>query len=187
MKLGIAFLVDHGISLLSRRPHSRFELKQKLNRLCQKHRARSNIRISKYEKKQGFEPRSKELFNTRLKARKAFLDCTEAVPLSLLELEERKFIDDSKYALWHIEQRIRHRPRSKKELQSELYQKGLKSETIESALFKSKHCDAQECHKLVQNKVQRQFTTSKIKTQLIRRGFHRSTVEQLLVKENEEE
>ena len=180
-------LVTHGISLLSQRPHTKFELVKKLEHLCHKQKTRSRIRIARFEKKKGFEPHSKELLNTRTKAQASFDDCSEAVETSIAELISSGYLDDSEYALWHIAQRSKFRPRSKLEISSELRSKGVARNLIHSALTDSDFCDAKECLKLVKTKTQRQMSPSKIKTQLVRRGFQSTMVQTLLLAAKEEE
>jgi SOS response regulatory protein OraA/RecX len=176
-KISFSVLVDHGISLLSSRPHSKFELAQKLSRLCKRQQARSAIRISRFEKKKGFEPKSAELSNTRSQAESAYLDCSAAVPLSLEELEDQGYIDDHQYALWHIRQRQKWKPRSTQELKSELLTKGVQLNTIKSSLEEAQYNEEEACRTLVEQKVAR--GTSQIVTKLMRRGFRR---EMLLAK-----
>ena len=173
--VNVSQLIDHGISLLSRRPHSKFELNQKLLNLCRKRKNRSKIRISNFERKN-------QISIGTSKAEEVFLQCSKAVPISIQKLEELNYIDDLKYAAWHVDQRQRWRPRSKREILSELYKKGISKSDSEKAL--SNYSDIKECQKLVQKKYLRDMHPSKIKTQLIRRGFRLETVEQILIKTN---
>ena len=165
-------LIDHGISLVSQRPHTKFELFNKLKKLCYKQKSRSKIRISKFEKKKGFNLNSTELQNTRTKAEQTFIDCSEAVPNSIQELEERGHVDDYKYALWHIDQRARWKPKSRKELQKELLEKRVDLSDINSALEISvKYCEEEACRNVVEKKTH--LPPSKLTTYLLRRGFPR--------------
>ena len=170
-QITFSVLVDHGISLLSSRPHTKFELSQKLSRLCRRQQARSAIRISRFEKKKGFESKSVELSNTRSKAESAYLDCSAAVPLSLEALEDQGYINDHEYAIWHIKQRQKWKPRSIQELKSELLNKGVQLNTIKTSLQEAQYSEEEACHTLVEQKVAR--GTSQIVTKLMRRGFRR--------------
>ena len=48
------------------------------------------------------------------------------------KLEKQKLIDDEKFALWWLEQRLTYRPKGKRLLKAELYNKGVDKEIIDS-------------------------------------------------------
>jgi SOS response regulatory protein OraA/RecX len=178
-------LVDHGIKLLSQRPHTRFELLKKLERRCLKQQSRSRYRISRFEKTRNLEYKSQELLNTRAKAEQTFVDCRKAVPLGLQELDNLGYIDDHEYAVWHIDQRVRFKTKSKREITKELLLKKVELPDITSALSTSAYCEEQACRGVVTKKTHNN-TPSKLTTYLLRRGFPQTMVLNLVAERKEE-
>ena len=178
-------LVDHGIALLSSRPHSKTELAQKLARLCERQQARSTARIARFETRKGFERGSPELARTREKAAHTFESCRVAVPLALRTLEEEGHIDDFAFASWFVAQRVKHRPKSLVELRAELRGKGVVDECVRSAISSSAYCQVEACRSIVERKWRGSAKRDKLMTYLMRRGFPRDVVLAALAEQEE--
>jgi regulatory protein len=58
----------------------------------------------------------------------------EAIDMALTRLEKRDYVDDAAFAAYWVENRSRFRPRSAAAMRYELRQKGVDSETIQTAL-----------------------------------------------------
>ena len=56
------------------------------------------------------------------------------IPLVIEKLLEQKFLNDTQFATWWIEQRSRNKPKSKMVLKMELKQKGIPSDIIEAVM-----------------------------------------------------
>lgn len=62
------------------------------------------------------------------------LEHKKLIPLVIRKLLEQKFLNDTEFARWWIDQRSRNKPKSKIVLKSELKQKGIASSIIESVM-----------------------------------------------------
>ncbi len=86
-------------------------------------------------------------------------------------LEERGYLDDSRFATYWIENRRLKKGASRRLLQSELSAKGVSSAITEAALAESSRSDRDELQKAVQKKSARYSDKSKFIQYLMRQGF----------------
>lgn len=180
-------LVDHGVALLSARPHSKQELEGKLQRLCARQRQRSKVRINRFETRRGLERGSPELEGTREKAALAFESCSTAVPRALCKLEREGHVDDDAFAAWFVAQRVKYRPKSLIELRAELRSKGVDDATVRSAIAQSAYSELEACRALTKRKWKgTTLDQSKLTAYLTRRGFRRDAIQAAFDAEVEE-
>ncbi len=98
-----------------------------------------------------------------LQKRKLPVESTEDHKKIILEVIDKliiqKFLDDTQFALWWIEQRARNKPKSKMVLRMELKQKGVSQEIITAALsneeLEAVIDDLSQARKLVEKKIER--------------------------------
>ena len=108
-----ALLHSHALKLLSSRLHTRAELVSKLTRLCVKRKSAKRA---------------------SLREEYANADCRACVTAALGMLGASNSIDDVAYSDWHVQQRAAHRQRSKLQLRSELYVRGVAPADSSAAL-----------------------------------------------------
>lgn len=97
--------------LLAARPHSSAELHRRLVNVCERRKA-----------------------GKRAAADYAGVRCAAVCDALLASLREERLVADASYALWHVSQRARHRPRSAAALRGELGAKGVAREHVAAAL-----------------------------------------------------
>jgi regulatory protein len=98
-----------------------------------------------------------------LKKRKLPVESTEDHKKIILEVIDKliiqKFLDDTQFAMWWIEQRARNKPKSRMILRMELKQKGISQEIITAALsneeLEAVVDDLSQARKLVEKKIER--------------------------------
>lgn len=126
-----------------------------------------------------YRPRSKKEIELRLY--KYFKSKPDAQVTSYIidKLVEKNLINDLDFANWFIDQRISHRPRSKRALFSELRSKGIDSSTITQAISESTYSESEEITKLV-DKYKTRKSLQKLKEFLLRKGFRYSDIIKVL-------
>lgn len=103
------------------------------------------------------------------------------------QLEKLKYIDDLKFSQWWVKQRLEFRPKGKRILKAELFQKGIDKDIIESVLDQ---VDDNKLLKLAQKVVNKKFNLykslpklklkKKLYDHLIRRGFDYKTAKTVI-------
>lgn len=98
----------------------------------------------------------------------------------LLKLKELNLLDDYQFALWLVESRLRHRPKSKLEITQELRQKGLDSSLINQVLRQFHYDQAEKdlIIRLVRQKLSHYSSPQQMINYLRRRGFSYSLIRQ---------
>lgn len=96
----------------------------------------------------------------------------------LTKLKKQKLIDDYKFSLWWIEQRLTFRPKGKRLLKSELFKKGISREIIDETLSTIDEQKLKNLAKeMLKKKIKRSKNISKLELKkklfsyLARRGF----------------
>ena len=117
-------LRSHALRLLAARPHSSAELQRRLVSVCERRKS-----------------------GKRLAAEYAGVPCVAVCERVLVQLREDKLVEDQSYAVWHVGQRTRHRPRSSAALFGELSAKGVAREHVSSAM--SNFPEYEQCSRLV--------------------------------------
>jgi len=101
------------------------------------------------------------------------------------ELKERKFIDDTAFAFWFVDQRVNFRPKGKRALLYELKQKGISEDIINTVFSDNKLDEIQMAEKLVAKKMRllQRFSKKKQREKIImflkRRGFLWDAIQQV--------
>ena len=102
-----------------------------------------------------YRPRSEKETRDALKRRKATDDIIEKV---IDTLKDHKFINDDEFTRWWIEQRITHKPRSKRVLIMGLKLKGITQELITKYVFEENDTavnDLEQALRLLSKKITR--------------------------------
>lgn len=131
------------------RPHSVREVKDYLYR---------KTRTTKYKDRAG-EIKEKEGYSPALAA------------LVLEKLQQKKYVDDEKFASWWVENRNQTKGISRRKLSAELRAKGVASEVIEEALGETDRSDEDEITKIVAKKRNRYPDDQKFMQYLASKGF----------------
>lgn len=105
----------------------------------------------------------------------------ELIQSTLAQVEKKNLIDDLEFAIWFIQQRQAHRPRSKRKLFSELLSKGVDSKVIKKALKKTEFNEIKQLEKILLKYLKRKTTSlpqsipknlkNKLIKYLLRKGF----------------
>lgn len=124
LRAGLDFqkLLDKALKYLSYRPRSERELRDYLGK---KVAARSNLA----HPKGGIGCRSYKKVSSSGAG-----NSSDLVGSILGKLKDLGYVDDEEFARWWVEQRSQHRPRGKRLLERELFQKGIAKETIQRVL-----------------------------------------------------
>lgn len=113
-------LARHGLNLLSNRPHSTFQISQKLGKLCYTRKLRAGRKKS------------------RLDGGWCDIACDTVVQDAVQVIQDAGVLDDAAYARWHVEQRMAGpKVRSSLQLCSELFQAGIAYPIIQDVLATS--------------------------------------------------
>lgn len=109
---------------------------------------------------------------------------TEAV---LYYLRDKNLVDDEAFAVWWIEQRLEFRPRSKRELYSELLSRGLERKLIEKKLAETSYNEEAVARFLIDKKIKtlpgdlsKTEKRNKLLDYLSRKGFSFSQIIDLI-------
>ncbi|OGM25147.1 hypothetical protein A2962_02485 [Candidatus Woesebacteria bacterium RIFCSPLOWO2_01_FULL_39_61] len=128
-------------------------------------------------------PRSKKEYNDWLKKHKVH----ESLHAKLFNrLKYLDFINDKKFALWWIEQRVAFRSKSKRVLIQELRSKGVDKDIVDDVLFESELDELKVANKLLEKKKYRweklgDYEARIKKSQfLARNGFDWETIKKVL-------
>lgn len=89
----------------------------------------------------------------------------------LIRLKEKDYINDDNFTRFWVENRNQRKGTSMRKLQSELSQKGVKSDIIEKYLSESVRSDAEEIQKIIAKKAKRYPDEQKLIAYLARQGF----------------
>ena len=157
----------HALRLLSGRPHSSAELTTKLAALCKR---RKQSKISSVRGIYG----------------DAQVDCSVVTAAVIKDLSERKLLDDPEFARWHVENRVRYRPRSKIELAFELKGKGIAAASV-NRVISEEHFDEEAACAAITFRQRRSKNDEKMTNYLARRGFPFRMIKATLQKKNAEE
>ncbi len=95
------------------------------------------------------------------------------------ELEVKKYVDDSKFAEYYVENRFVKKGVSAKRLRMELAKKGVAKEIIEEAVSGSERSDEEEIKKIIEKK-HNKMDAEKLVAYLCRQGFSFSLSRELV-------
>lgn len=105
----------------------------------------------------------------------------------LSELKKQRLIDDYQFSLWWVDQRLSFRPRGKKLLRLELYQKGVRRSIIDQVLTEVDEKEIKSSlHRLLDKKLRIYKNISKLElkrkifSSLARRGFSFSLIKKAI-------
>lgn len=90
----------------------------------------------------------------------------------LVRLEEKKYIDDEKFARFWVENRNFRKGSSLRKLRAELSQKGVSPEIIEKVFAESARNDSEEIQKIIAKKAKKYPDRQKLVAYLARQGFN---------------
>jgi len=102
------------------------------------------------------------------------------------KLKKLEILDDSKFASWWVKQRLEFKNKSKRELISELYSKGIDKNTIEDVLSNFKVDDEKAAKKLISKKMYKWekyelgVKNRKIGEYLSRKGFSWDVIKKII-------
>ncbi len=131
---------------------------------------------------------SRAVDNTQQKVKFDFhLVLKDVADKAVARLEKRGLVDDEAFVVWWVEQRREFRPRSKREIFVELYQKGVERELIERKLAEVDYNEAEAAIGLIEKKL-RGFPEKmaniekkkKLLSFLMRKGFYYNEVVDLI-------
>jgi len=94
----------------------------------------------------------------------------EVITSIVEKLISKNFIDDNRFALWWVENRMIKKGVSKRRLQQELMTKGVAAEIISNALDDVQRDEIEEIAKIIKRKINR-YDDDKLKSYLMRQGF----------------
>jgi len=127
-------------------------------------------------------PRSEKEVNNWLKRKKV----DESFNNTLLEkLTKLELLDDEKFAVWWVEQRLQFKSKSKREIVMELRNKGIKKEVIEKVLEGSNLDETSSVKKLIEknyykwSKFPEKIRRQKMQMYLARKGFSWETIKRV--------
>lgn len=155
------YLIEHAIKLLLSRPHTRYELVTKLERLCNRRKTSKRPATA---------------------AAAAGVNCGEAVEGVMEVISKQGLVDDAGYASWHVESRAAHRARSRLQLITELRQKHVPGESIEAAL--DTHNELAAC--LAAARKRTRLPEVERMTYLARKGFPYHIIKQAITQQKME-
>lgn len=139
----------HALRLLSARPHSVLEVRQRLSRVCARRATSKRAAVA---------------------ALYAPLSCARVVEGVLDGLARDGFLDDAAYAAWHVAQREAHRHRARVVLRAELAGKGVAPATSAAAM--AGYSEEEQCRALARKKRRAlRASRDKLAASLARRGF----------------
>lgn len=141
-----------------------------------------------------YRPRSRQEIIDRLyKYTKDYKEKREKlIQLVLKEIEKKNLINDLEFAIWFVQQRQAHRPRSKRKLYSELLTKGLDKKTIQKSLKDTEFNELKQLKKLLNKYLKRKSTQKELPNQiskklknklikyLLRKGFSYNLIKQAI-------
>lgn len=127
-----------------------------------------------------YRPRSeKELVNRLFKYTSSDKNSQQAITNYVLSyLKKRDLIDDHSFAIWFVNQRQTHRPRSLRHLYSELMFKGIKKDIIDIVILKSQYDEHKEIKKIISKK--KLVNSLKAIKYLARKGFKYNLIKETL-------
>lgn len=154
-------LYAHALKLLVTRPHSRYELRTKLIRVCQRRKTTKLIRVRTV-----YQP----------------LHCPTLTEEILQRLDDQTLLNDKEFAKYWREQREQYRPRSMYQLQGELRSKGIASDIMNEVLANYTELPAAL---RVANKKRHEKSTEIIRY-LLGKGFQYTTAQHVVRKFEED-
>ncbi len=131
-----------------------------------------------------FRPRSRKEIEERIHryAKDLSIETQQTISSRVIhKLAKLDLIDDQKFADWFVQNRKRHRPRSKLQILQELLQKGVSKEDALRALEAASYSELEEIQKVIAKKLGRK-SPKDLKTYLARKGFPFSLIEEALRK-----
>lgn len=141
------------------RPHSKREVKDYLWR---------KTRETKYKSRKTGEIKSRPGVSQTIAER------------VLAKLEEKRYVDDEKFARWWVESRNLTKGSSLRKLKSELHAKGVGQATVERILAESDRRDESEIEKIIAKKRKRYDDEQKLIAYLARQGFSYDDIKRAL-------
>ncbi len=126
----------------------------------------------------------KKTLSKKYKTRKGEIKDREGISQSVTErvfdrLVERGHIDDERFARYWVENRNQRKGTSMRKLQSELYQKGVDRQIVESVFDKSSRSDDEELTKIIAKK-RAKYDDEKLIAYLARQGFRYDDIKSAL-------
>ena len=110
-----------------------------------------------------------------------------AIDRAIEKLRAQRYVDDEAFARWWLEQRARFRPRGGRGLRSELMQKGIARDVIETVLGeRAPDADLEQARRALSRPLTRWATLApperkrKIHAYLAQRGFDYDTIESVI-------
>ena len=100
------------------------------------------------------------------------------------KLEDKKYVDDSKFAEYYMENRFLKKGISAKRLKLELLKKGVSKEIVEEVLVESPRDEKEEILKVISKK-RKKYDDEKLTAYLVRQGFPYDLVRELVLESSE--
>lgn len=127
-----------------------------------------------------YRPRSEKEVKDRLRRySKKFHHTHHTISIYVIDyLTQHKLINDKSFSVWFITQRQSYRPRSRRHLYSELFLKGIKKDTIDTALQETEFDETEELLKLLKKK--NLDATQHSIEYLLRKGFSYNMIKENL-------
>ncbi|KAK8809509.1 hypothetical protein WA158_000452 [Blastocystis sp. Blastoise] len=156
---------DAALNILKRRPHSEFEINQKLHSLIYKRKAR------RYGKKYTDDTNTYNSSWTTGSSMFSTLKKTEDEEIidTIEQLKNEGLIDDIAFTQWYIENRQSFSPRSNMKITQELLQKGVSNDIIKENMVLLH--EEENCESVIQQKKQRYTDPQKMKVYLLRNVY----------------
>ena len=144
-----------------------------------------------------FRPRSEKEIKDYLSKKSSFAKASEGQAESKVEsvinsviekLKERKFINDTEFAKWWVDQRTRIKPRASRLIKFELKQKGIAKELIDEVFEKDLSSDLEKAKILAEKRMPRykneepKKVYEKMSRFLVSKGFDYDIIKKVIEK-----
>ena len=123
---------------------------------------------------------------TKYKTKKGEIKSRAGVSIELVDqvlskLQQKRYLDDYKFAKWWVENRFLKKGVSARRLRQDLVKKGIAKDLIDEVLASSTRRDNGELQKVLIKKAQRYTDPQKLIAYLVRQGFDYDDVKQAVV------
>ena len=174
--LSVAQVVDLHLKtgmVLTKAQLAEFKVASELGKLYQ--RALEWVLARPRSERETYDYLSRKVYEKKLDK-----DCVSGI---LEKLKKRRYVDDTGFASWYVENRLVKKGISKKRLKLELMKKGVSTEIIEAVL--GGRDDKEEILKMIAKK-RGKYTDEKLVAYLCRQGFSYDLARELVQEEDRE-
>ncbi len=106
------------------------------------------------------------------------IDSATLVSALITKLQTHQFLDDFKFTLWFLENRLNFKLKSRRELTQELIQKGIDQALINQALSQLHYNETEILKRLLAKKINHYSSSRQLLNYLLRRGFNLDIIRQ---------